>query len=341
MEKYFNKQRSQLYTIHRLNQYQPGDPHVNQYWGQFFSLLPDGMLVTRLDGVIELANPAMASLLGIPNAMLMFGKPVERYIPADFKMIFSSYLEMVSVIPGRHGPVELELWHMNGSRVVVKVSFSQFPYLGRPAIQMVIQDIQEIKLMEDQMARTTFELEQAYRATLEGWAMALDKRDQETGAHSKHVTDKTVEMALAMGIGLESIVHIRHGALLHDIGKMAIPDSILTKPAPLTEDEWVEMRKHPVIARDMLLPIDYLRPAIEIPYNHHERWNGSGYPRGLREANIPITARIFAVVDVYDALSHDRYYRRAWEHNKVLDYISDNAGVLFDPQVVQTFLDYL
>ncbi len=335
------KHRVQNWTKHRLDYFRPENGHVNQYWRQFFSLLPEGMIVTRANGLIELANPSVASLLGIQNADQLIGRSIENYIPGDYKAIFSSYFEMVSVIPGRHEPVELELWHMDGSRVVVKVSFAQSPYLGKHAIQLAIQDIREQKHMEDQMARATFELEQAYRSTLEGWALALDKRDHETGDHSKHVTDKTVELALAMGVNLEQIVHIRHGALLHDIGKMAIPDRVLHKPGPLNEEEWSVMRKHPEIARDMLLPIDYLQPAIEIPYNHHERWDGSGYPRQLKGQEIPYSARIFSVVDVYDALRSPRPYRGAWPETKVLDYIQDNAGSLFDPQVVQTFLDYL
>ena len=341
MNKTLRKQRVQAWARHRHTNFQPDNGQKIQNWRQFFALLPEGMLVVRNNGLIVLANPAVASMLGLDRAELLVGRTIEDFIPSDYKAIFSSYFEMVSVIPGRHEPVELELWHMNGNRIVVKVSFSQSPFIGKETIQLSIQDIREQKQIEDQMARATFELEQAYRSTLEGWALALDKRDHETGDHSKHVTDKTVELALAMGVNLEEIVHIRHGALLHDIGKMAIPDRILHKPGPLNDEEWLEMRKHPEYARDMLLPIDYLQPAITIPYNHHERWDGSGYPNKLKGKEIPFVARIFAVVDVYDALSSDRPYRNRWPETKVLDYIQDNADVLFDPKVVQVFMDYL
>jgi HD-GYP domain-containing protein (c-di-GMP phosphodiesterase class II) len=133
-------------------------------------------------------------------------------------------------------------------------------------------------------------------------------------------------------------VHIRRGALLHDIGKMGVPDSILLKPGPLSEDEWVIMRQHPVFAYEMLKNIPYLAQALEIPYYHHERWDGSGYPQGLQENDIPLAARIFAVIDVYDALCSARPYRPAWPEDESRSYLVNNAGILFDPQVVERFL---
>lgn len=341
MRNQHRKLYSQNWAVHRNRYYQPEKGNTNLLWRQFFDLLPEGMLVTHANGVIAMANPAIASLLGLKHSEQLIGRSIESFIPADYKAIFDSYFEMVSVIPGRHEPVELELWHMDGSRVVVKVGFARSPHFGNSTIQLSVQDVRDQKQIEDQMARATFELEQAYRSTLEGWALALDRRDRETGDHSRNVTNKTVELALAMGVNLEEIVHIRHGALLHDIGKMAIPDAILLKPGPLNDEEWQEMKKHPEIAREMLIPIDYLQPAIEIPYNHHERWDGSGYPRSLKGIEIPFSARIFAVVDVYDALSSDRPYRQRWPEEKVLHYIQENAGTLFDPDVVHVFMEYL
>jgi putative two-component system response regulator len=135
------------------------------------------------------------------------------------------------------------------------------------------------------------------------------------------------------------MVHIYRGALLHDIGKVGVPDSIVLKPGPLTEDEWVIMRKHPQYAYDMLSPIAYLRPALDIPYCHHEKWDGTGYPRGLKGEQIPLAARIFAVVDVWDALISDRPYRKAWQKAKARQYIQEQAGLYFDPQVVRAFLN--
>ncbi len=190
----------------------------------------------------------------------------------------------------------------------------------------------------DDLQRANVHLRLAYDSTLEGWSRALDLRDEETEGHSRRVTEMAVRLARAMGMSDEDLAHIRRGALLHDIGKMGIPDSILHKPGPLTEDEWVIMRRHPVYAYEMLSPIAYLRPALDIPYGHHERWDGSGYPRGLKGDHIPLAARVFAVVDVYDALSSDRPYRAAWPREKVLAYLREHAARLFDAVVVEKFL---
>ncbi|MDO8671397.1 MAG: GAF domain-containing protein [Dehalococcoidia bacterium] len=181
------------------------------------------------------------------------------------------------------------------------------------------------------------ELAAAYDMTIQGWARALDLRDKETEGHSTRVATMTVEMARAMGIGNEDIKHVRWGAQLHDIGKMGIPDTILLKPGPLTDAEWVVMRKHPVFAHEMLAGIEYLQLSLDIPYNHHEKWDGSGYPRGLKGEEIPLVARIFAVVDVYDALTSDRPYRAAWSKDKALEHIREQSGKHFDPKVVEVF----
>jgi HD-GYP domain-containing protein (c-di-GMP phosphodiesterase class II) len=182
------------------------------------------------------------------------------------------------------------------------------------------------------------ELEVAYGATLEGWVRALDMRDGETEEHAQRVTEMTLRLAAALGIAEDDLVNITRGALLHDIGKMAIPDQILHKPGPLTDEEWQIMRKHPVYAYDLLSPISYLQPALDIPYYHHEHWDGNGYPRGLKSKEIPLAARIFAVVDVYDALRSKRPYRAAWDEGKVLRYIHAQSGKQFDPEVVEAFL---
>ncbi len=182
------------------------------------------------------------------------------------------------------------------------------------------------------------ELELGYTATLEGWVRALDLRDQETEGHTQRVTDLTVELARRMNVAEDQLEPIRRGALLHDIGKIGIPDAILRKPGPLTEDEWRVMRRHPQMAWDMLSPIEYLRTALAIPYSHHERWNGSGYPLGTKARQIPLAARIFAVIDVYDALRSDRPYRNGWPEERVIDYIKDHTGTSFDPEIVEAFL---
>jgi PAS domain S-box-containing protein len=191
------------------------------------------------------------------------------------------------------------------------------------------------------LQRANAELALAYDATIEGWSRALDLRDKETEGHSQRVTRMTLNLGRVMGLSEEALVHVRRGALLHDIGKMGVPDRIMLKPGPLTDDEWVVMKKHPTFAYEMLSPIHYLRSALEIPYCHHEKWDGTGYPRGLRGEKIPLAARIFAVVDVWDALSSDRPYRPAWPEEKVREYVREQAGKHFDPQMVETFLRLL
>ncbi len=196
------------------------------------------------------------------------------------------------------------------------------------------------RLFED-LQKKNIELTDAYDATIEGWAYALDLRDKETEGHSERVTDLTLKIARKMGIKDEELMHIKRGALLHDIGKMGVPDHILLKPGKLTDEEWEIMKKHPFYAYQMLSRIEYLRPAIDIPYCHHERWNGTGYPRGLKGKQIPLSARIFAVVDVYDALTSDRPYRKAWSKGEAIEYIKNEKGKQFDPQVVDVFLTVL
>jgi putative two-component system response regulator len=181
----------------------------------------------------------------------------------------------------------------------------------------------------------------AYEATIEGWSHAMDLRDRETEGHSQRVTQLTVKMSQALGLGNEDIMHIRRGALLHDMGKIGVPDAILHKPGTLSDEEWVLMRKHPQFAYDMLYPIEYLRPALEIPYSHHEKWDGTGYPRRLKGEEIPMAARMFAVVDVWDALTSDRPYRPAWSEEEALKYIREQSGKHFDPNAVDLFFKSL
>jgi PAS domain S-box-containing protein len=188
------------------------------------------------------------------------------------------------------------------------------------------------------LQRSNLELSLAYDATIEGWSRALDMRDRVTEGHTKRVTDIALYLARAIGMSDADLVHMRRGILLHDMGKMGIPDAILLKQGPLTEEEWKVMRMHTQYAFEMLAPINYLRPALDIPGCHHEKWDGTGYPRGLKGEQIPLAARIFAVVDVYDALSSDRPYRKAWSKKKAIQYILDEKGKSFDPRVVDVFM---
>ena len=200
--------------------------------------------------------------------------------------------------------------------------------------QSVGRDVTERKLGEENLV-------EAYETTLEGWAKALELRDKETEGHSRRVTETTLVVARAMGFDEEELIHIRRGAILHDIGKMAIPDEILRKPGPLTDSEREIVMHHPKVAYDLLVRIPHLKRALEIPYLHHEKWDGTGYLRGLKQEEIPLSARIFAIVDVWDALSSDRPYRKAWPKEKVAKYISAEAGKHFDPKVVTVFLQLL
>lgn len=193
----------------------------------------------------------------------------------------------------------------------------------------------------DQLRTQTAELAEAYDGTIEGWARAMELRDKETQGHSERVTEMTLQVARAMGLRGTDLEQIRRGVLLHDIGKMGIPDHILLKPGSLSEEEWQIMRRHPQYAYDMLSAVPYLRPAIDIPYCHHERWDGKGYPQGLKADKIPLYARIFAVVDVWDALTSERPYRPAWTEADALKHIQNQSGKHFDPQVVKVFLKIL
>lgn len=200
--------------------------------------------------------------------------------------------------------------------------------------------LQNAMLFEN-LTKSRLELEQAYHATLESWAHALDLRDRETTGHTRRVASMAAELGRFMGIPTEEVKILEQGALLHDIGKMGIPDQILLKPGKLDEAEWQEMRRHPQYAYEMLKQIPHLQPVLDVPYCHHEKWDGSGYPRGLKGEEIPLSARIFSIVDVWDALCSDRPYRRAWETSKALSYIQEQNGLHFDPSVVSAFLEVI
>jgi len=211
-----------------------------------------------------------------------------------------------------------------------------FDFLNTLAGQAAIA-IENATLFEN-LQQSNYELSRAYDATIEGWSRALDLRDKETEGHTQRVTEMTIRLARHFDFSKEELLHIRWGALLHDIGKMGVPDHILLKPETLTEEELIIMRKHPEYAYDLLKPIAFLAPALEIPYCHHEKWDGTGYPRGLKGEEISLAARLFAVVDVWDALRSDRSYRLAWSEEDALAYIREQSGKHFDPSVVEVFI---
>lgn len=229
----------------------------------------------------------------------------------------------------------LEVFH----RVMLQPYPEWIEFLETIAGQAAIA-IDNATLFEN-LQKSNLELAQAYDATIEGWSHALDLRDKETEGHTQRVTEMSQKLARIMGIRGDALLQMRRGALLHDIGKMGVPDSILLKNDEFTPEELEIMRSHPQLAYDWLAPIAYLKEALEIPYCHHEKWDGSGYPRALKGEEIPLPARIFTVVDVWDALTSDRPYRPAWSKDKAVEHIKENSGLHFDPKVVEIFLSHL
>ena len=244
---------------------------------------------------------------------------------------FVCYYGMPLIAKGQVKGV-LEIFH----RTALEPDAEWFDFLNALAGQAAIA-IENTTLFES-LQRSNSELTMAYNATIEGWSHALDLRDRENKGRTQRVVDMTVNLARLFGMNEAELVQVRWGALLHDIGKMGIPDGILNKPGPLTAEEWETMKKHPNFAFEMLSPIHYLRLALDIPNYHHEKWDGSGYPYGLKGDQIPLAARIFTVVDVWDALRSDRLYRPGWTEEKVDEYMRVSSGTHFDPQVVEVFL---
>ena len=247
---------------------------------------------------------------------------------------FSAYMGVPLISKGNIVGV-LEIYH----RQALDPDPEWMTFLETLAGQAAIA-IDNIRLFDD-LQTSNMQLRQAYDATIEGWAKALELRDLETKGHSHRAVDLTIDLARKLGIEERKLTHIRWGALLHDIGKMGVPDAILQKPGQLNEEEWEIMRQHPVYAHNWLSPILYLQSAVDITYCHHEKWDGTGYPRGLKGEQIPLPARIFAIVDVWDALRSNRPYREAWSQTKVLDYLREQSGKHFDPQVLDAFIELL
>lgn len=286
-------------------------------------------------GEIEI-NHRWAKMVGYTFAEL---KPHDKEMwrklvhPEDLK-VAEKQLQLLFSGKRKYYDVEFRMRHKNGDWVWVQSKGNVMTRTsdGCPTIVSgTHSDITDRKLAE-------IKLLEAYDDTIKGWSYALDLKDEDTENHSKRVTELTLRIAEQIGIGKEDLIDVRRGALLHDIGKMGIPDEILLKKGKLTSEEWEIMRKHPIYAYEMLSAIDYLRPALDIPYCHHEKWDGSGYPRGLKGKQIPLAARIFAIVDVFDALTSDRPYRKAWSKERTLALIREDSGTHFDPHVVEVFL---
>jgi HD-GYP domain-containing protein (c-di-GMP phosphodiesterase class II) len=281
-------------------------------------------------------------------ASLMEGQRGSRYVPEELQ---SKWLLLMRFIFFFLGGYVLVLLIMAAG-----LSISVEPVIGSVflagaifvflVINLALRSIRRIRESEEEVAtlykdlqRSNAELVHSYDTTIEGWARALELRDKDTEGHTRRVTEMTVQVARRVGLSEEQLVHVYRGAMLHDIGKMGVPDAILLKPEALTGEEWEIMKKHPAYAFELLSPIVYLQPALDIPYCHHEKWDGSGYPRGLKGEQIPLAARIFSLADTWDALRSERLYHSPWPRREVRAHLRTLAGTHFDPKMVAVFLE--
>lgn len=291
----------------------------------------EGVAVLDRQGSFKYISPVQEQMLGYDTECISIASLKQKIHPEDLLLVRKAFLRSLR-FPKTLVSLTFRIQNSKGRWRVLEATLNNL--LENPAIQGVVvnfRDVTRQKQAEEQ-------LRQAYDETLAGWARALELRDKDTEGHTRRVTDLTLRLARAMKVDEEQLVHIRRGALLHDIGKVAIPDSILHKTDTLTVQEWETMCRHPQYAYDMLKDIAYLRPALDIPYCHHEKWDGTGYPRGLKGREIPLAARIFAIADVWDALTSDRPYRPGWERERALRYIQEQAGKQFDPEIVALFV---
>jgi PAS domain S-box-containing protein len=294
-----------------------------------------GFLTSEIRRISLPLGKGQAGLAALERHMIRVSNLSEKNIGSMYENLIASerFVSYAAIPLMAKGEVKgvLEIFH----RSALDLDDDLMSFLEMLANQAALA-IDNAMLFEG-MEKVNIELSMAYDATIQGWSQALELRDQETQGHSMRVLDLTLRLAAEMGITGQALQDIRRGVLLHDIGKMGIPDSILHKPGPLDDEERKMMRMHPQYAYNMLFPISYLRNALDIPYCHHEKWDGSGYPRGLSGETIPLAARIFSIVDVYDALTSNRPYRDAWSKEKTLEYIREQTGKYFDPHIVEIF----
>jgi PAS domain S-box-containing protein/putative nucleotidyltransferase with HDIG domain len=326
-------------------------------WGlfrhQIFEVVPiarDRIFEAMVEPVVILDNKNL--VVDINSSMLaLLGKPSEDVIGKPAKEIFddfpipiklytqTSYARAEASFPlgGKAIHYELTVWPLfNANKEITSRIYISHDIT---ALKELEQELRKLNSeLEDRVRARTWELAEAYDTTLEGWARALELRDKETEGHSRRVTETTLKIAHAMKIPEDDMEHIRRGAILHDIGKMGIPDEILHKTGKLTADERKIINEHPITAYKLLSPIPFLKKALDIPYCHHEKWDGSGYPQGLKGSDIPLAARIFAIADVWDAITSNRPYNQAWSSEKAAAYFIEESGKHFDPVIVNVFL---
>lgn len=358
------KQLQRLSALHNIDMAIKGSTDIHSILNIFLDYVTRQLKIDAADVLLynssvltcELAARRGFNTRAIENKNLQHEKNLAERVIIERRTVHISRLADIAVSPSFTSMCELEGFVVYlGAPLIVKGEvkgvlevFQRTPfdpdaewmdYFETLAGQATIA-IDNAELF-DGLLRSNIELRLAYDATIEGWSHVVNLRTNETENHIQQMVELTVELARGMGISDNELVHIRRGALLHDIGMIGVPDNILFKPAPLTDDEWVVVRKHSQYAFEMLSPINYLQKALEIPYCHHEKWDGSGYPRGLRGERIPTAARLFAIVDVWDALRSNRPYRKAWKDKDVLDYLRDQSGKHFDPKMVTAFLGVL
>ena len=312
---------------------------------------PDTVMVHCQDRLVYV-NAAALAMFGVPRPEDLLGRSLLDFVCPEFYSLVRERIR-VNQEENRSNPlVPIQCVRPDGRVFDVEGVSTPVIWQGQPGGQVIWRDITarleaERSILDmnalleqrlDRIVVLNYEIAQAYDGTIEGWSRALDLRDHETEGHSQRVTEMTVRLAEAFGLSHDELVHVRRGALLHDIGKMGVPDAVLLKPGPLTDAERALMQRHPTYAFEMLSQVPFVRPALDIPYFHHEKWDGTGYPNGLGGDDIPLAARLFAVVDVWDALRSDRPYRRAWSVEKTRDHIASLAGTHFDPEIVRVFL---
>ena len=328
-----------------------GQKHSNEQVSLLSSAIEqstEGIAVTDTSGRVLFANNALSAMHGYTSEELQ-GENISILYTPDARSI-SELANLRTVGEGQFSD-ETRHTRKDHSTFPGQINVSLLRDGAAQPIGLIhtLRDITErkqseakIKQLLSNLQKKNDELEHAYDATLAGWVRFLDLKDQETEGHTQRVTKMTIELADLLGFTDTSLTHIRRGALLHDIGKMGVPDEILRKPGPLNHEEWEIMRRHPVYAFEMLSPIQFLHPALDIPHHHHERWDGTGYPDRLRHDEIPLPARVFTLIDVWDALTtDDRPYRNAWLSGKAIEYIKEQTGKHFDPELVQVFLEFI
>ncbi len=332
--------RARIKTIVRLNRYRLLQDERN--WAEtLIQLSPDGMITLTRDGSMTQANPKALAMLNCTSLDKIIGKPLGDFITNDDLEVFYQTHSSLMDQGASSQPVTLDTAFEQTSHIPlpVELHITPFKMKNKDYIQVVVRDSSDRKLVEDQLQNAFDTIQLSIDETISAWGKALEIRDFVTQGHIQHIIDLTVKTARSLGFDEERILHLRRGAALHDIGKIGIPDGILLKPGTLSPEEWAIMRKHPIYAYEILSSVFFLLPSTLIPLYHHERWDGSGYPQGLKGEDIPIEARIFAVVDVWESLSSDRPFRLAWKEDKVRAYLQQQAGILFDPHIVDVFLN--